>query len=220
MKQDQTDRPFFTAEGKGWTLSISDRRIAFNSDKSGFTSFNAPSTKPIPVMDANIKNYRSQPEAGIIDVKIAQGKCTDTTSAYTVTVRIKRGIDKDFTEFQGCGDYILDYRLHDIWVLSSMYKEPVSEEQFREELPSIEINASEKSIFGFGGCNQIRGQLFTEDELLRFINIAQTRMLCAPPNKEDVFIKALKSTTQYEINNNMLILSNPDQETLRFKKAD
>jgi len=220
MKPDQSDQPFFKAKGSGWTLSISDRRIAFNSNKNGFTSFNAPHTEPILVMDANIKNYRSEPEAGVIEVQIAQGECKNSTSSYAVTVRVKRGIDEDYTEFKGCGNYLLDYRLHDIWVLNRIYNEPVSENQFREQLPSLEINAGEKSFFGFGGCNQIRGQLFTEHKLLRFINIAQTRMLCAPPNKEDAFIKALKSSTHYQINNNELILSNPDRETLRFKKTD
>ncbi len=75
-------------------------------------------------MDANVKMYRSVPELGEMKIQIAQQPCSDDMSGkenkYQVTVELKRGIDKDFKTFIGCGNYITDYRLHDIWVLEDM----------------------------------------------------------------------------------------------------
>jgi heat shock protein HslJ len=220
MATHQGERYFFSGSGNDWDIKISEESISFHSDASEISRFSAPTPEPIRVADANIKNYVAYTEAGSIDVQITQGICQDSLMAYEVTVKIKRGIDSDYTEFNGCGDYILDYRLHDIWVLNSLKEKELTLENFREEFPRLEIDAKEKRFSGFGGCNQIHGQLFSEHKLLRFTNIAQTRMLCAPPNQENDFLSALRQSTHYQLKNNELILSNPDGETLRFKKVD
>jgi len=60
---------------------------------------------------------------------------------------------------------------------------------------------------------------FFEKGLLRFTNIITTKMMCQN-NKEDEFLKALKSATSYKIENNRLWLSNPDKLLVVFKKVD
>jgi heat shock protein HslJ len=45
-------------------------------------------------------------------------------------------------------------------------------------------------------------------------------MTCGPKNKEDQFLKALQSSTTYEIKDNRLYLSNPDGVKVIFKKID
>ena len=106
------------------------------------------------------------------------------------------------------------------WVLFSLNGDKANVENFRERLPFINIDTKEKKFTGFGGCNQIFGQIISEKGLLSFSNIAQSKMLCAPPNKEGEFLKALQSTTNFEINNDQLILSNPDKKIMVFQKAD
>jgi heat shock protein HslJ len=73
---------------------------------------------------------------------------------------------------------------------------------------------------GYSGCNRMRGSIFWEPGLLRFTNIASTRMACRPENKEAVFLKNLESATTYRIENNRLWLSNPYGSLLIFKKVD
>jgi heat shock protein HslJ len=211
--------PFFEAAGPDWFLSISEESISFSSEHIGFETFNAPTTEAINAADANVKRYRSNPEKGKIDITIT-AKESDSVTHYEVGVSIQRGIDSVFTNFEGTGKYIMDYRLHDFWVLETLEGQTVSNDLFRDELPYLKINTEKKRFVGFGGCNQLRGELFAEHQLLRFINIAQTRMLCAPPNKEAQFVQALRSSTHFKMNQNELILSNPDGETLRFKKTD
>jgi len=65
------------------------------------------------------------------------------------------------------------------------------------------------------------GQLFFERGLLRFTNVATTRMACLNGGEnEREFLKALQSSTGYRIANNRLTLFNPDKELLIFKKID
>ena len=72
-------------------------------------------------------------------------------------------------------------------------------EHYRDQLPYFNFNIRSKRFSGFAGCNQVNGTLFSEHQLLRFIKITQTRMLCAPPNKENVILSALAKVTTYKI---------------------
>lgn len=45
-------------------------------------------------------------------------------------------------------------------------------------------------------------------------------MMCPDDQNEVAFLKALQKVTQYEIKNNRLYLSNPDEQLLVFKKID
>ena len=220
------EKIYFKASGTEpfWSLEISEDRLRFHSLVEGFETFDAPAKEPIRAADANVKMYKAETEAGTMNVQIQQGECTNAmsgaVSGYNVTVELKQGTDQDFTVFEGCGQYVADYRLHDIWVLEELDGAKVTAAQFQQELPSMEINAQEASFVGFAGCNRMRGKLFSEREVLRFTGIITTRMMCAPENQEAEFLKALQSATTFNIENNRLYLSNPDGLRLVFKKID
>ena len=127
---------------------------------------------------------------------------------------------KENVNYSGCGNYIVDYRLFDLWLLEEIDGKKVSLDDFNKEMPSIEINSSEKKFFGQGGCNRISGNIFQERELLRFTNIISTRMACGEINKENSFLNALQSSTEYKIKNNRLYLTNSDGVKVVFKKID
>jgi heat shock protein HslJ len=216
---------YFSAIGTEpfWNLEISESLIKFSAlDES--LNFNAPYVEPIRAMDSNVKMYRAETESGKIEITINQGDCSDNMSekkySYKVEVIIQRGTEKEYSPLKGCGNYIFDYRLHDIWVLEEVEGKTFTKDFFLEELPFLEINSNDRTFSGFGGCNRIRGKLFQERELLRFYDIASSKMMCDPKNKEGVFIKALTSATTYEIKNNRLYLSNPDGMKLIMKKVD
>jgi len=139
---------------------------------------------------------------------------------YKVSVEFKKSTNSESEKINGCGQYITDYRLHDIWVLKELNGKKISKEDFTNEFPMIEIYANTNKFSGFAGCNQMNGSLFFEKGKLRFINIATTKMMCNNMNKETEFIKTLQSTTTYLIGENRLILSNPSGKKLIFKKID
>lgn len=205
-----------------WSIEISGEKMKFTSLFEGYEAFTTPAVEPVMAADANVKMYQARTEGGDLKVQIIQGDCSDGMSdnkhGYKVTVQIKRGTDTDFKIFEGCGNYITDYRLHDIWVLEKLGEELITTSDFPREFPSLEINAKENTFFGFSGCNRLTGNIFSERELLRF-TAASTLMACQD-TKDSQFMMALNASTKYSIGNNRLTLSNPDGIQLVFKKVD
>jgi heat shock protein HslJ len=214
---------YFRATGNEpeWNLKISETAIEFRSLKPGFESFNSVHVEPILAMDANVKMYKVATELGKMTIQIMQRECVNTMSGkkenYSVSIAIT--INTNQTIFNGCGGYITDPRLHDIWVLEKLNNNSVSTTDFSNELPNFEINSYTNNFLGFAGCNRMNGTVFFERGLLRFTNIITTRMACSY-NKENEFLKALQSTTSYRVENMKLILTNPSGEKLIFKKVD
>ncbi|WP_028890566.1 META domain-containing protein [Tenacibaculum sp. 47A_GOM-205m] len=222
-KQFVTDT-YFKAYGVEpfWNVTISDKMITF---KTPTDSIFTPHTEPIYAQDNNVKMYSLHTELAAIKIEIIQMECINAMSGksfpYSVTLKYKKGNETEFTTLEGCGQYITNYRLHDIWALEELNGAKVNKDDFGKELPYIEINAAENSFMGTSGCNRIMGKLFSERNKIRFTNIASTEMLCAKgSDKEQEFTKALASTISYTINNNRLTLSNPDKTLLVFKKVD
>lgn len=205
-----------------WSLKISEKTIEFTSLKQGFESFKSDHLEPIRAIDANVKMYRLASELGTVIIQITQQECVNTMSGdkFPYSVRIEINKNNNSTNISGCGNYITDPRLHDIWVLEKLNGKTVSTTDFIKEVPNLEINSSANNFVGFAGCNRMNGTIFFEKGLLRFTNIITTRMACPGNNKESEFLKALQSTTSYKVENMRLSLSNPSGEKLVFKKVD
>ncbi|WP_223033399.1 META domain-containing protein [Hanstruepera marina] len=220
-KKEVTD-VYFKANGTEpfWSLTISERMIKL---KTIGDSILTPHTIPDRAQDANIKLYRLHTEMAKLNIQINHSECVQVSSGmtmpYSVTVDYMKGRATEFTKLEGCGKYNTDYRLHDIWVLETLNGHPVSNAQFANKLPSIEINSSNNSFTGYAGCNNMNGKLFFEHGILRFTDIASTKKMC-PNNTETEFLNALKAVTKYKLENNRLWLSNPSKELLVFKKVD
>nr|WP_315152115.1 META domain-containing protein [uncultured Flavobacterium sp.] len=216
---------YFRAMGNEpeWSLKISATRIEFTSLLPDFKSFTAPHIDPIRAMDANVKTYRLTTSTGTAAITIEQQKCTNTMSGqelpYTVRIEMTNNANTSKT-FSGCGYYVIDARLHDIWVLEKMNGENVSLNKFAKQLPYIEINSTNGTFMGYAGCNRMNGKLFFEKGLLRFTNISTTEMACEPQNRESELLHSLQSSTTYQVLNMRLTLTNPSGIELVFKKVD
>ncbi|WP_431242331.1 META domain-containing protein [Flavobacterium sp. P21] len=207
-----------------WGVNIGNEEIVFTSLIPGKEKITFPAVDAIRAMDANVKMYRVSNETTSATITIQQLDCQDSMSGaispYSVKVEIKNNSELEMKKLSGCGKYITDYRLHDIWVLEELNGYKVFATDFQKEMPRIEINSSENRFSGYGGCNAISGSIFYEKDLLRFTKVISTLMACPQGNKEGEFTKALQSTTTYSIGNNQLILSNPSGKLAVFKKVD
>lgn len=205
-----------------WSLKISEKTIDFTSLKPGFETFSGNHVEPIRAMDANVKMYRVTDKSVTMIIQIMQQECINSMSgdksAYSVRIEIVK--NNNSTLLSGCGNYVTDPRLHDIWVLEQLNGKKVSLADFSKELPNLEINSSSNQFMGFAGCNRMNGAVFFERGLLRFTNVITTRMFCGENNKESEFLKALQSTTTYKVENLRLTLTNQLGEVLIFKKVD
>lgn len=207
-----------------WDLKISETEINFKSLKEGFESIIGNPIGPDRAMDANVKRYRVVVNEGTMTIQIQQQDCENTMSGekmpYTVQIKFENSKTMKSIDLKGCGYYVTDYRLNDIWVLEKMNGKMVSSVDFPNGFPSLEINSKTNMFMGFAGCNNMSGSLFFEQGLLRFTNAITTRKSCAADLKESAFLKALNSTTSYRVENLRLTLKNPALVELVFKKVD
>lgn len=217
---------YFKATGNEpfWGITLGKEQTVFTSLITGKEKIIFSSVEPIKAMDANVKMYKLSNEKTTATLTIQQLDCQDSMSGaispYKVSVEIKNKSELESKKVEGCGKYITDYRLHDIWVLEELNGYKVFIADYQRELPRIEIHAQENTFMGFGGCNSISGTIFYEKDVLRFTKVISTLMACTPGNKESEFTKALQSTTTYSIGDNRLTLSNPSGKLLVFRKVD
>lgn len=207
-----------------WGIKMGNDEIVFTSLIPGKEKIIFPAVDAIRAMDANVKMYKVSNETSSAAITIQQLDCQDSMSGaispYSVKVEIKNNSELEAKKLSGCGKYLTDYRLHDIWVLEELNGYKVFATDFQKEMPRIEINSTENRFSGYGGCNAISGSIFYEKDLLRFTKVISTLMACPQGNKEGEFTKALQSTATYSIGNNQLTLSNPSGKLLVFKKVD
>ena len=216
----QVETAYFKAQGMDspWTLSIDTTTIVFEmrGQKMAFEH-----TEPVRAMDANVKMYNLTYKGSKVRITIIQKECTpkdsQTPLPYTVTVNMSN--DKNVTDYNGCGQYITDYRLYDIWALQEINGKKVTAGNFAKEIPSLEINTTTNTFGGYAGCNNIGGKIFSERSLLRFTDMISTLMAC-PGTMEDEFVAALQKTTSYKLKDNSLFLMSDGKTVLKFKKVD
>lgn len=215
---------FFKAVGTEpfWGIEISKDSIKFTSPEEK-DNFSLSYEKPQKAMDANVVLYRAKSDDVSLEITIQQRECSDGMSEkvynYTVKASLKRGDQKEIL-LNGCGNYIIDYRLHDIWALEELEGKKINSEDFKKGVPNLEIYAEEARFSGMAGCNQMGGKLFSEKDLLRFTDIVTTEMMCDNYETEKILLKALQSTTRYELRENKLYLLNPEGTKAVFRKVD
>ena len=223
---DTGKKPYFKANGTEpfWTITISEDKIVYKTPED---SIIMPHSEPISAMDKNIKLYKTKNKSAEFNIQITQQECTNQMSGevlpYTISVDFKKDASSNFEKINGCGQYIIDYRLQDLWVLEELNGTKVSKENFSNMLPQIEIfkNLNSYKFAGLLGCNRVTSSLFFErGNLLRFTNINATKMACGTENKETELIEALQSVTNYSIGNNRLTLSNTSGKKIVLKKID
>ena len=140
---------------------------------------------------------------------------------YTVTVQARTAAQPAAREFAGCGRYLGDYRLHDIWALESIDGQAMAAAQFAtKDKPYLELNLTREEILGFAGCNGFGGSLTLERAGLKFGILRGTMLACPALSFERNFLGALSGNPfTYHLENRRLSLKNRINQ-LVFKKVD
>ncbi|MEP7258835.1 MAG: META domain-containing protein [Flavitalea sp.] len=216
----------FTASGNEpfWSLEINfDKDIHFKTLTGIDTKMPVP--EGLKAMDANVTRYAGQTEKGFLIVQIAKQECINDMSGkkteYSITIDFKNDTDKQYTSFKGCGQYISDYRLHDIWVLQKINKKKLKASDFIKGLPQIELNLTEKKVFGHSGCNMLHGSMEVTGKKIHFGQMITTRMSCNNMDFESSYINSISGrTVAYKIEPGKLYIQvNPDSVFV-YQKTD
>jgi heat shock protein HslJ/uncharacterized membrane protein len=217
----------FYASGSepSWSLDIDfDKFMRFKS-LTALPDLNTPAGKEAKAQDADVTSYRARTEDGMLIVTIFKGPCEDTLSGETFPLKVrvdaKYTADTDYMQFEGCGRYMVDYRLNDIWVLTTFNQQPLNRDVFAKGLPVVEFHLTDNRVSGSTGCNRMTGGFEARGKTITFGQMATTRMACPNMAFEQDFLKAIsRKTLNYALNNGKFILTNDEGMQLEFKKMD
>jgi uncharacterized membrane protein len=206
-----------------WSLEIDfDKGMRFTS-LTDLPEMNTPPGRESRAQDADVTRYLAQTEAGTLIATALRGQCLDNMSGedfpFRVRVEIKRSTDADYTLFEGCGNYVEDYRLNDIWVLTRLGDRPLAAQDFTRGLPTIEFHMADNRVVGHGGCNRFSGSFQVRGNQITFRQIAATRMACPDMDVEKAFLSGIANQTlRYRLDDGRLVLKDGEDIALVFSK--
>jgi len=207
-----------------WSLDMDFEKVIRFKNLDGL-DFNAPAVEPVKAMDANVSRYRTVTESGELIVQLNDTECTDSMSGkkfdYSVSVDFKASNEIDFKTYKGCGNYIPDYRLHNIWAIIEVDGIKVNPADFKKDAPRMEINLTDKMVFGTDGCNTFRGSAKVEKDYIQFGPLASTMMACADNLEISSKIGKILSSKSltFKMENNLVFYDN-GKKVMELKNID
>jgi hypothetical protein len=186
---------------------------------------NTPPGREDKAQDADVTRYFAQIEAGTLIVTVLRAECADAMSGeqfpFKTRVDVKRPSDNDYTSFEGCGRYVMDSRLNDIWVLTLFGDRQLETQDFRKGLPVLEFHLNDNRVVGSTGCNQISGKVRMRGNKITIGQLATTRMACPNMAFEQEFLSAITNKSfQYSIDAGRLMLTGDNGMVMELRKAD
>jgi len=207
-----------------WSLDMDFERHYHFKTLNGEEMY-VPNVSGEKAMDANMTRFYAHVEKGKLIITLNKEPCQDSmadkTFDFSVNVQFKYGIDDDFKEFNGCGRFLPDLRLHDIWVLEAINDKPISLDA-NQQRPRLEFFPQKNVLLGNAGCNNFQTKFFvTGYQEIQIEPARMTRKSCPDMTYENmltnhVFGKRLK----YSREELTLYLKAYDGTQFQFKKVD
>lgn len=177
-----------------WSLNM-DFEGDFHFKTMGGVDLKVPASMADPAADAEVIRFRSATGSGEIIVELIHEKCSDTMSDdifhYKVKIDYKGTGQSEHETFNGCGNYVPDFRLNDIWAVVEVNGTELNPEDFEKGIPGMEFHIKEEAVSGSDGCNNFRGSFEVQGSSLIFSMLAGTRMFCPNMDKSDQITGAI-----------------------------
>jgi heat shock protein HslJ len=108
------------------------------------------------------------------------------------------------------------------WSLLSINNEKIDSGLFEKGAPTINFDEENKKVSGYSGCNNYQGSYSIEgSKIIVFSQFASTRMACPEMSVEGKMQEFLSGNKlSFKIDFTSLILSNSENQTILFEKAD
>lgn len=201
-----------------WSLEIDfDKMVSFKAVDG--TTLNVLPAFEKKDITADAETYLLKTDLGRVEIKVFNTNCVGSenneqfSKKATVTIQNKL--------YSGCGKYLFDHRLNDIWVLESINTNILFAPDFAKGLPKMEFNLQTNKMTGSDGCNNIMSNIEVKGNRIKFSSFAGTKMACNNNSVEKIFNELLSDKlVDYYLENNKLILYLGDDSKLSFKRKD
>ena len=154
----------FIARGNepNWTLEIDlEKSMSFAAMYD--IKVKTPAVEGIKAQDSDVTLYTAKTDSGELVITVIKDKCQDNMSGenfpYKVRVEAKSPADSTYKTFEGCGRFLYDIRLHDIYVMEEMTGFNLKKEKLMKGRPTFEFNLTDMRFGGHAGCNSLSGGL-------------------------------------------------------------
>ena len=207
-----------------WSLAIDFDKVIGFSAHDGLV-LNTPPVTGTKAMDANVTFYHAVTEAGELRITISAEQCRDSVSGaksgYLSRIEARYSSEDTFRSYSGCGRYIFDYRLHDIWVLNEATGVKLDPARLMKGLPVFEFYPEDNKVTGHAGCNNLNARIEVSGHKITFGRIISTKMACPDMSTEQsVFSFIENNTFRYKIAEGILTFMNESGKMMVFKKVD
>lgn len=194
---------------ENWTLTM-DFDKSFNFKSASGVSFQCP---PISDYKDSIEKYivfkastKNQPFNIVLSNHWNQKKST-------VIVQIDR------ITYNGTGESIYDFRLHNTWTLEKLDNEILSKSMFKNGFPTLTFNLFSQKMKGFDGCNGLGSDIKILGNRIQFSPIFSTLKACEGIATEKLKTNLLNNQlVEYYFKDDRLILYLINDSRLTFKK--
>ncbi len=215
----------FIARGNepGWVLEIDLEKSFIFKGPDGL-EVTTPAVQGIKAQDHDVTLFSSKAENSELIVTVIREECQDNMSGekfpYKVRVEAKNTKDANYQTFEGCGKYLYDNRLYDIYVMEEMTGINLKKEKLTKGMPQFEFNLSDMRFSGHAGCNVINGSISVSGNKITFGALIGTLMSCPNMKVEKAVISALdQKTVTYSIDKMKLTLVSGKTKMV-LKKVD
>ncbi len=175
-------------------------------------------SSPTITEESNDQGSYTRIAAAELEVLIRKDSCASTMSDETFPYRVEVRWQNE--TYRGCGYYLYDDRIQDIWVLERLHDEAMGLSDFPDGLPYLEIHPVDGRISGFGGCNRYHGTANVRASQVEFGPVAATKKYCGNTNRETSYFQALQGTYEYQLDQGKLVFSQQGRAIMVFRKAD
>jgi len=207
-----------------WALDL-DYQNKFIFNGLGLDSMVFNPVQPEKAMDANAMRFYTEIDGGHILININESECTDNMSGEAYNFNVNIEIERNGSEesYHGCGNFIPDYRLHDIWVLTEIYDDSLElMRKLSRPIGQLEFKVDERLTMGKFICNSFTGGFWLQGNEVRFKTLASTQMLCKPNPEinEHAIYTAMGKVNRFDIKNGYLYFYNRTKLLMVYKKVD
>ena len=218
----------FYARGNepSWSLDMDFGQGFYFKTLNGI-EINTPPVDGKKAIDANVLRFYAESETGTLIISIFEEECNDTMSDEVfpnkVRFEVKSSNEEEIQNYEGCGRYVADYSLHDIWVLTHLNGKNLQSRDYREKrLPMFEFFARDGSVLGNTGCNDFNGTYYISGfKEIQFGDMAITKKSCPDMKIENLLaISVFGRRMKYSKENLKLKLTSYDGTELILKKID
>ncbi|MBX7042444.1 MAG: META domain-containing protein [Ignavibacteria bacterium] len=197
-------------EGYSWGVAIfRDKAIKFRA--TGDRSLNTPSSQLEQNLNSQTMTYTADVESGSISVTIIPEECTNKVAGetnYSVEVKVRKGVEEQFTFLNGCGRFVPDYGLEGKWSLYKIGNSVIDKDAYPVSIPFLEFIPDSALVKGIAGCNRIQSKYIQEGNRFSVAELMSTEMGCPEEMRENEIISGLRSADTYSLVKGELEFSN------------